>query len=147
RLNVGSRPASRRKGGSRGERGAIPWLFAWTQCRASLPGWYGLGTGLAALPAGPSAALYRACAVVRTLVDFAQMSLAKADMDVFRSYLTLAPEALARRFGGDVLEEFELSVAQVERAAGARLLANAPVLARSIELRNPYVDPISHLQV
>jgi phosphoenolpyruvate carboxylase len=75
------------------------------------------------------------------------MSLAKADMDVFRSYLTLAPEALARRFGDDVLAEYELAVAQVERAAGAPLLANDAVLSRSIELRNPYVDPISHLQV
>ncbi|HEX7041160.1 MAG TPA: phosphoenolpyruvate carboxylase [Trueperaceae bacterium] len=147
RLNVGSRPASRGKGGSLEELRAIPWVFAWTQCRANLPGWYGVGTGLAALPDGLSAELYREWPFFRTVVDFAQMSLAKADMDVFRSYLTLAPEALARRFGGDVLEEFELSVAQVERAAGARLLANDPVLARSIELRNPYVDPISHLQV
>ncbi len=146
-LNVGSRPASRGQGRSLTELRAIPWVFAWTQCRANLPGWYGVGTGLSGLPDGLAAELYREWPFFRTVVDFAQMSLAKADMDVFRSYLTLAPEALARRFGDDVLAEYELAVAQVERAAGAPLLANDAVLSRSIELRNPYVDPISHLQV
>jgi len=147
RLNVGSRPASRGQGRTLKELRAIPWVFAWTQCRANVPGWYGVGTGLARLPEGLSAELYREWPFFRTVVDFAQMSLAKADMDVFRSYLTLAPPGLAERFGEDVLAEFALSVAQVERATGAPLLANDPVLARSIELRNPYVDPISHLQV
>jgi len=147
RLNVGSRPASRGQGRSVADLRAIPWVFAWTQCRANLPGWYGIGTGLAALPDGLAAELYREWPFFRTVVDFAQMSLAKADMDVFRSYLTLAPEPLARRFGDDVMAEFELSVALVDGAAGAPLEANDPVLARSIALRNPYVDPISHLQV
>src|SRR5690606_37850903 len=76
-----------------------------------------------------------------------QMSLAKADMDVFGSYLTLAEEPHRSALGGLILQEFELSVKEVEAATGAPLLAGDGVLARSIALRNPYVDPISHLQV
>ena len=147
RLNVGSRPASRGKGGSRSDLRAIPWVFAWTQCRANVPGWYGIGTGLAALPDGLSTQLYAEWPFFRAVVDFAQMSLAKADMDVFRSYLSLVEEPLRGTLGGMILEEYELSVAEIAAATGAPLLAGDGVLARSIALRNPYVDPISHLQV
>ncbi len=147
RLNVGSRPASRGQGGSREDLRAIPWVFAWTQCRANVPGWYGIGTGLAALAPGLSAEMYERWPFFRAVVDFAQMSLAKADMDVFGSYLTLAEEPHRSALGGLILQEFELSVKEVEAATGAPLLAGDGVLARSIALRNPYVDPISHLQV
>lgn len=148
RLNVGSRPARRSKGKlSVGDLRAIPWVFAWTQCRANLPGWYGIGSGLAALDGSSSAELYREWPFFQAVVDFAQMSLAKADMDVFDSYLTLVPEPLRERFGSMIRQEFDLSVEQVERATGQPLLAADQVLARSIALRNPYVDPISHLQV
>ncbi len=147
RLNVGSRPASRGKGGSRSDLRAIPWVFAWTQCRANVPGWFGIGAGLAALEPGVPAELYREWPFFKAVVDFAQMSLAKADMDVFRSYLTLAEEPGRSALGGLIMDEFELSVRQVEAATGVPLLANDAVLARSIALRNPYVDPISHLQV
>ncbi len=147
RLNVGSRPASRGKGGSRSDLRAIPWVFAWTQCRANVPGWYGIGSGLAALGHETSRRLYAEWPFFRAVVDFAQMSLAKADMDVFRSYLTLADEPMRSTMGEMILEEFELSMREVEAATGAPLLEGDRVLARSIALRNPYVDPISHLQV
>jgi phosphoenolpyruvate carboxylase len=82
-----------------------------------------------------------------TVVDFAQMSLAKADMDVFDSYLTLVDEPARTTYGDLIRGEFELAVEQLAQATGHRLLDNDPVLARSVALRNPYIDPISHLQV
>ena len=150
RLNVGSRPARRsQRGESSGvsDLRAIPWVFAWTQCRANLPGWYGIGSGLAALEPGLSATMYEQWPFFGTVVDFAQMSLAKADMDVFDSYLTLVDEPMRSHYGELIRGEFDLAIDQLAAATGHRLLENDPVLARSVALRNPYVDPISHLQV
>ncbi len=147
RLNIGSRPARRKGEKSLGNLRAIPWVFSWTQGRGNLPGWYGVGTGLAALPEGLSRELVGAWPFFSTLVDFAQMSLAKADMDIFEGYLELVPQPLRERFWPMLRDEFALSVQQVEAATGSSLLEHDPTLARSIELRNPYVDPISLLQV
>ena len=148
RLNVGSRPARRGQDpASVADLRAIPWVFAWTQCRANLPGWFGIGSGLAALQPGLSATMYEQWPFFGTVVDFAQMSLAKADMDVFDSYLTLVDEPARSVYGDLIRAEFELSLEQLALATGHDLLDNDPVLARSVELRNPYIDPISHLQV
>ncbi len=147
RLDIGSRPARRSGSKSLDNLRAIPWVFSWTQCRANLPGWFGLGTGLEALPGDLPAEMAREWPFFRTIIDFAQMSLAKADLDIFQRYLELAPAPLAARFGRRIREEFERSVAQVERASGSPLLEGDATLARAIELRNPYVDPISFLQV
>src|SRR5690606_6019271 len=158
RLNVGSRPARRSQRIARGESGrspggsvadlrAIPWVFAWTQCRANLPGWYGIGSGLAALEPGLAARMYEEWPFFGTVVDFAQMSLAKADMDVFDSYLTLVEEPARTAYGNLIRAEFDRAVEQLALVTGHGLLDNDPVLARSVGLRNPYVDPISHLQV
>ncbi|HET8986164.1 MAG TPA: phosphoenolpyruvate carboxylase, partial [Trueperaceae bacterium] len=153
RLNVGSRPARRGQRGARADLAAvadlraIPWVFAWTQCRANLPGWFGIGSGLAALEPGLSARMYEEWPFFGTVVDFAQMSLAKADMDVFDSYLTLVDEPARTTYGDLIHGEFALAVEQLALATGHRLLDNDPVLARSVALRNPYIDPISHLQV
>ena len=154
RLDVGSRPA-RRAGRAPGERSlgdlrAIPWVFAWTQCRANLPGWFGLGAGLAALRERDediAAEMYREWPFFRAMLDFAQMSLAKADMGVFTAYLELVDAPLRARFGTWIEREHAAAVREIERATGAALLEDDPVLTRSIELRNPYVDPISYLQV
>lgn len=154
RLDVGSRPA-RRAGPAQGARSlanlrAIPWVFAWTQCRANLPGWFGLGSGLAALrEREPQLAkeMYHAWPFFRAMLDFAQMSLAKADMGVFSAYLGLVDAPLRERFGAWIEREHASAVQEIEHATGVALLEEDPVLARSIELRNPYVDPISYLQV
>lgn len=146
RLNVGSRPARRAGDRSLSNLRAIPWVFSWTQCRANLPGWYGLGSGLAVLDDGLTAEMYGAWPFFRTVVDFARMSLAKSDLPVFRRYLDLADAELARAFGTRIEEEHARSVAGVEAASGAPLFTG-DTLSRSIELRNPYVDPISYLQV
>lgn len=150
RLDVGSRPARRVGERSLANLRAIPWVFAWTQCRANLPGWFGIGQGLVALrERTPELAreMYAAWPFFRAMVDFAQMSLAKADMRVFSAYLSLVDAPLRERFGRRILAAHASAVREIEHATGAALLGADPVLARSIELRNPYVDPISYLQV
>ena len=147
RLHIGSRPARRRGEKSLANLRAIPWVFSWTQCRANLPGWFGLGSGLRGFEPEQIADMYQNWPFFKAMIDFAQMSLAKADLGVFESYLELAPNDLRDRFWPVISDEFELSVQQVERATGGPLLAQDQTLARSIELRNPYVDPISYLQV
>ncbi|CAN5487076.1 phosphoenolpyruvate carboxylase [soil metagenome] len=148
RLNIGSRPA--RRGGERtlSSLRAIPWVFSWTQCRANLPGWYGFGTGLARLDGGLLAEMYGGWPFFRVITDFAQMSLAKADLRIFEAYTMLVPdEALRERFWTRVRDEHARSVAAVSAATGKPLLESDGTLARAIDLRNPYVDPISYLQV
>jgi phosphoenolpyruvate carboxylase len=147
RLQIGSRPVRRKGDKSLSNLRAIPWVFSWTQCRANLPGWYGLGSGLAELADGELQEMYREWPFFRTIVDFAQMSLAKADLGIFESYLQLVDPAVRERFWPLIREEHALSVERVERTTGSPLLEHDPTLARAIELRNPYVDPISHLQV
>ena len=147
RLEVGSRPARRKGERSLESLRAIPWVFSWTQCRANLPGWYGLGTGLAELDDEALSEMYEGWPFFKTVIDFAQMSLAKADMGIFESYLVLLPDELRERFWSKIKEEYERSVDAVSRATGSSLLEHDPTLRRGIELRNPYVDPISYLQV
>jgi phosphoenolpyruvate carboxylase len=147
RLNIGSRPTRRQGEKSLSNLRAIPWVFSWTQCRANLPGWFGLGSGLGELDPELLRDMYRSWPYFTTVVDFAQMSLAKSDMEIFGAYLSLTPEPLRERFGSAIRVEHARSVAMVEAATGAPLLEHDPTLARSIALRNPYVDPISYLQV
>jgi phosphoenolpyruvate carboxylase len=154
RLRIASRPARRSDGVFRlSDLRAIPWVFAWTQARWGLPGWYGLGSALAAeIDTGGLDELrqmYRAWPFFRWVVDAAQISLGKADLDTAESYLRLVhdPE-LQTRYAQHLRDEFARSVAGVNAVVGQeRLLDSWPVLQRSIALRNPYVDPMSHLQV
>ncbi len=147
RLNIGSRPARRKGEKSLSNLRAIPWVFSWTQCRANLPGWYGLGSGLSKLDEKTLKQMYQSWPFFRTVIDFAQMSLAKADMGIFKSYLELVPEEFGNRFWTLIKDEYDLTIAQIERTTGGKLLENDPTLIRGIDLRNPYVDPISYLQV
>jgi phosphoenolpyruvate carboxylase len=145
-LRLGSRPARRRATLSLEDLRAIPWVFAWTQTRVNLPGWYGLGSGLAA--AGDSAALreaYESWPLFASLLDNAEMSLAKTDRAIAERYLTLGdrPELTSA-----VLAEYDLTHRLVLDVTGhTRLLENRNVLSRAVELRNPYVDALSHLQL
>ena len=147
RLNIGSRPARRTGERSLDSLRAIPWVFSWTQTRANLPGWYGLGTGLAEIDLGLLQEMYGSWPFFRTLLDFAQMSLAKADMGIFETYLGLVSDELRADFGPLIEEEFARSAQQVTKVTGQALLEGDPTLQRGIDLRNPYVDPISYLQV
>jgi phosphoenolpyruvate carboxylase len=159
-LRLGSRPAARGRTG-RGEAPpidalrAIPWTFAWSQARINLPGWYGLGAALEAYRASHGdpgvaevARLYRDWPFLASVLDNAEMILAKADMGVARRYAGLARGDDAERYWAAIEAEFHRTVAELLRVTGrARLLDGAPVLQRSIGLRNPYVDSLSELQV
>ena len=159
-LRLGSRPAARGRQGresapSIDELRAIPWTFAWSQSRINLPGWYGLGTALEAYRAAHGEAgldvlarLYRSWPFLNSLLDNAELSLAKADMGVARLYARLATNRGDDRRWAAIEAEHERAVTLLLRVTGRdRLLDDSPVLQRSIALRNPYVDSLSEVQV
>jgi phosphoenolpyruvate carboxylase len=154
-LNFGSRPTYRRKGSvSVGDLRAIPWVFSWMQSRFNFPGWYGLGSGLnavLALPGGEKLLreMYQRWPFFQTMVDNAQLTLCKADMSIARVYAALVgDEGVRERALARITEEFKLTEKAMLAVTGqSQLLENEPVLAKSIKLRNPYVDPLNYLQV
>ncbi|RKS05564.1 phosphoenolpyruvate carboxylase type 1 [Nocardiopsis sp. Huas11] len=145
-LRLGSRPARRGAARGLGDLRAIPWVFAWTQTRVNLPGWFGLGTGLAAVEdLEVLRAAYREWPMFASLLDNAEMSLAKTDRTIAERYLALGGrEELSER----VLAEYDRTRDLVLKVTGhSRLLENRAVLSRAVDLRNPYVDALSHLQL
>lgn len=146
-LALGSRPARRGLSvESLEDLRAIPWVFAWTQARINLAGWFGLGTALDAV--GDEALLveaYREWPLLRTMIDNVAMSLAKTDERIAREYLALGDrDDLAAL----VLDELVLTREWVVRLTGGEgLLENKPVLQRAVQLRSPYVDALSLLQL
>jgi len=154
RLRMASRPAKRREGDLRlGDLRAIPWVFAWTQGRYGVPGWYGLGSALRrSIESGHLGMLqtmYGEWPFFRWLIDAAQISLGKADLDISQHYAALVrDERIRERYSSLIAEEFRRTCEAVNKVAGQeRLLDSWPQLQRSIALRNPYVDPMSYLQV
>jgi phosphoenolpyruvate carboxylase len=151
RLRLGSRPPKRAGAGGVGSLRAIPWVFAWSLNRAGLTGWYGIGTGLAHGMQQHGLDALREMArdwpFFTVLVEDAEMVLAKSDLDIFSAYSHLAGPLHGTYFPR-IAEEFERTRDLVLRIKGAdELLANDRRLRESIRLRNPYVDPISLLQV
>lgn len=157
-LRLGSRPAARGRRDAAptiDSLRAIPWTFAWTQARINLPGWYGLGAALEAYRAAHGergldaiARLVSEWPFLSSLLDNAEMSLAKADMGVARTYAALATGPGDDRRWAAIEDEHRRTVTLLARVTGrARLLDGAPVLQRSVALRNPYVDSLSELQV
>ena len=151
-MRLGSRPARRNATASAGldDLRAIPWVFAWAQTRVNLPGWFGLGSGLAAVADsedGLRAAqdAYRDWPLLAVLLDNAEMSLAKTDRRIAARYLALGGRD---DLTAAVLDEYDLTKTLVLAVTGHdRLLASRPVLSRAIALRDPYVDALSHLQL
>ncbi len=150
-MNIGSRPAKRRQTSDISDLRAIPWVFAWTQSRVNLPGWYGLGTGLDVESAGRMDVLremYRSWPFFRTVIDRAQLSMRRADMTIAALYASLAEEQTQIAIFGMIMEEFRRTERLILDITGqAALLDNEPWLQRSINLRNPYVDPLNYIQV
>ncbi|HEY3291595.1 MAG TPA: phosphoenolpyruvate carboxylase [Anaerolineae bacterium] len=155
-LKFGSRPAYRRQTRTVADLRAIPWVFSWMQSRFVLPGWYGLGAafdGFINDPKGGGCALltemYRGWPFFQTMIDNAQQSLTKADMGIAEVYTELVEDAAMRaRIFGQIKAEFDRTCDAICCITGQRtMLENEPVLQRSIQLRNPYVDPLNYLQV
>jgi phosphoenolpyruvate carboxylase len=151
RMQIGSRPVTRDSSAGVEALRAIPWMFAWAQSRHMLPGWFGVGTGLAAVHDrfGPEllGEMYARWPFAAALVDDVEVILAKADLGIATFYDQLArPEH--DRFASAIRREFEVAAERVLAVKGcARLLDSEPTLQRSIRLRNPYVDPIHLMQV
>jgi len=152
RLRLGSRPTARARGIVDLARvRAIPWVFSWMQSRFNLPGWYGLGTALAGPdpPRGLLEEMYGGWPLFRALLDNAEMSLLKADLDIAALYSDLVPDrALAGQIFSGVRDEYERTCEAILAVSGHGALMDAdPVIERSIRLRNPYVDPLNYVQV
>ncbi len=153
-LNIGSRPASRKANQAIEDLRAIPWSFSWGQCRMSLPGWYGFGSAVMSMSADKTSlallrSMYRDWPFFRTLLSNLDMVLAKSDLALAAHYAQLVPNKKLREkifalMQGEWLrtqEALTLITGQKKRLAGN------PSLARSIEHRFPYIDPLHHLQV
>jgi phosphoenolpyruvate carboxylase len=153
RLQLGSRPAKRRQTTRIEDFRAIPWVFSWTQARAVLPAWYGLGTALEFAREQHGVELLREMErdwpFFAALLSNAEMACVKADLDIARRYAELYDDELAReRIWGHIENEFERTLRELGRVRNEdRLLDREPILQRALERRKPFIDPISFVQL
>jgi len=151
-LNIGSRPARRRAGGGVESLRAIPWVFAWTQTRLLLPAWLGVGAALDAEMSDPEglAELREMVAewpFFRSTLDLIEMVLAKALPDIAERYDRLLVDPSLQPLGADLRARYETTRRRLLELRGRQtLLEESSVLRRSIDVRNPYVDPLNLLQ-
>ncbi|MCE7790801.1 phosphoenolpyruvate carboxylase [Salipaludibacillus sp. CUR1] len=154
-LNIGSRPMSRKNSEKFEDLRAIPWVFAWTQCRQNLPAWYAAGTGLQAFASKSEENLkvlqemYEVWPFFESTINNLQMALMKADLQTAEEYVALVQDkSIGERIFSDIKEEFArsrdvlLKISQSEE-----LLDHTPNIQASVHRRNPYVDPLNYLQV
>jgi phosphoenolpyruvate carboxylase len=154
-LNIGSRPASRKKTTRIEDLRAIPWVFSWAQCRLMLPGWFGFGAAVKAFVAGHPDGLkqlqdmHRAWPFFRTLLSNMDMVLAKSSLAIASRYAQLVPDvALREAIFSRISKEWRDSVDALLAIMGHQKLLEAnPLLDRSIRNRFPYLDPLNHVQV
>jgi phosphoenolpyruvate carboxylase len=155
-LNIGSRPSHRRKSDrSKSSIRAIPWVFGWAQSRHTLPAWYGIGSALAAWRGDDPGRLemlrqmYREWPFFRSLLSNSQMALTKADMSTASEYANLCSDPdLAGRVFSLIQDEYRRTVREVLQVARIRTLMDEnPLLALSLQRRDPYLDPLNHIQI
>ena len=154
-LNIGSRPSSRTKSTRIEDLRAIPWVFSWSQCRLMLPGWYGFGSAVEAwLKEQPDGLallqrMYKAWPFFRALLSNMDMVLSKTDIGIASRYADLVEdEKLRAEIFTRIKQEWELTSRHLLAISGRdQLLADNPLLARSLRNRLPYMDPLNHLQV
>jgi phosphoenolpyruvate carboxylase len=158
-LNLGSRPASRRPSQRIEDLRAIPWVFSWSQCRLTLPGWYGFGTAVEAwLAEKPEARderiatlhdMHRRWPFFRSMLSNMSMVLAKTDLAIASRYADLVTDAAVREaIYPRLAAEHRRTVHWLLQVTGqSGLLDDNPTLARSIRNRFPYLDPLNHVQI
>ncbi|MED4600086.1 phosphoenolpyruvate carboxylase, partial [Paenibacillus validus] len=154
-LNIGSRPSKRKNSDRFEDLRAIPWVFAWTQCRYLLPAWYAAGTGLYSYyqekpeHLATMQDMYNNWSFFRGLIDNLQMALAKADLLIAKEYGSMIKDQqVAKRIYELIEEEYRRTSDLILQITGQQeILDNVPVIQESIRLRNPYVDPLSYMQV
>ncbi len=155
-LNIGSRPASRKKTRAIEDLRAIPWVFSWAQCRLMLPGWYGFGSAVEQwIAQHPDKGmpflkeLYKEWPFFRMLLSNMDMVLAKSSIAIASRYAELVPdEALREKIFGRIRREWHSCIETLLDIMGQdRLLQGNPLLERSVRHRFPYLDPLNHVQV
>ncbi|HTD06854.1 phosphoenolpyruvate carboxylase [Undibacterium sp.] len=155
-LNIGSRPASRKKSTAIEDLRAIPWVFSWSQCRLMLPGWFGFGSAVQAyLKAHPEnglatlQAMFKGWSFFATILSNMEMVLAKSDIGIASRYAQLVKdESLRNRIFPRLQAEHEATITVLKAISGQdQLLAANPLLKRSISNRFPYLSPLNHVQV
>ncbi|WP_010586166.1 phosphoenolpyruvate carboxylase [Schlesneria paludicola] len=154
RLPLGSRPSRRRERRSLADLRAIPWTFAWTQSRHFIPAWFGLGSALVEYvhQVGEDwselQAMYDHWPMFQAVIDNAELALAKADLGIARRYVDLVKDEEVQAIWQLIDEEFQQTQAAVLLITRqSTLLASTPWLQRSIQERNPYVDPLNLIQI
>jgi phosphoenolpyruvate carboxylase len=148
-MQISSRPSRRAGARSLADLRAIPWSFAWTQTRAVVPGWYGLGSAMRDADFALLRDMFAGFPFFRILITNVERTLATVDLAIFRLYAeALVNDAeLRRQFQSVISDEYERTVEAVLKINGRSGLLAGDQLAQSIALRNPYVDPVSFLQV
>lgn len=154
-LNIGSRPSKRKNSDKFEDLRAIPWVFAWTQSRYLFPAWYAAGTALQQFYNNEPEKMeelrhmYENFSFFRSLIDNLQMALAKADLGIAKEYSgMIKDETIRERIFSCIEKEYHLtSTLILEITKQKEILDNVPVIQESIRLRNPYVDPLSYMQV
>ncbi len=155
-LNIGSRPASRKKTRAIEDLRAIPWVFSWAQCRLMLPGWFGFGSAVEAwIAEHPDQGmaflreLYQEWPFFRMLLSNMDMVLAKSSIAIASRYAELVSDAdLREQIFGRIRREWHLAIGTLRDITGQdRLLQGNPLLERSVRNRFPYLDPLNHVQV
>ncbi|MEW5837520.1 MAG: phosphoenolpyruvate carboxylase [Pseudomonadota bacterium] len=155
-MNIGSRPSHRKQGDiSKYSVRAIAWVFGWAQSRHTLPAWYGIGSALQQWQANhsddPSClhAMFKHWPFFHSLLRNTQMSLTKGEMHIAGEYAELVKDrALADEVYGMISGEYQRTLGEVLRVAGVNDLVEIdPVLGTSMQRRNPYLDPLNHIQI